>query len=166
MRTNGEIRPVDMMVEPLPVALDVARGTCRLLWLQGWSPLCEVTLADGHLADIMALNGRGEILIVEIKVSAADLLGDRKWQHYRDFADRFAWAVPAHLAVHLEGERFAPDACGLLVADRHEALWVRDACETKLAPARRKAVTLAFARAGAERALRGLDPGFDGFRQW
>ena len=157
---------MDVMAEPLPVALDVARGTCRLLWLQGWSPLCEVTLADGHRADIMAINGRGEILIVEIKVSAADLLGDRKWHHYRDFADRFAWAVPAHLAGHLEGERFAPDACGLLVADRHEALWVRDACETKLAPARRKAVTLAFARAGAERALRGLDPGFDGFREW
>ena len=29
-----------------------------------------------------------------------------------------------------------------------------------------KAVTLAFARTGAERALRGMDPGFDGFGQW
>ena len=147
-------------------AVDVVRGTCRLLWLQGGSPLTEVTLADGHRADIMALNGRGEILIVEIKVSAADLLGDRKWHHYRDFADRFAWAVPPHLADHLAAERFAPEACGLLVADRHEALWVREACEAKLAPARRKAVTLAFARTGAERALRGMDPGFDGFGQW
>jgi hypothetical protein len=145
---------------------DVCRGTCRLLWLQGWSPLAEVTLADGHRADIMALSPRGEILIVEIKVSAADLRGDRKWHHYRDYADRFAWAVPPALAPLLEAERFAPDACGLLVADRHEALWVREACVTQLAPARRKAVTLAFARAGAERALRGLDPSFDGFAAW
>ena len=74
--------------------------------------------------------------------------------------------MPPHLADHLAAERFAPEACGLLVADRHEALWVREACEAKLAPARRKAVTLAFARAGAERALRGMDPGFDGFGQW
>jgi hypothetical protein len=153
------------MNTPLTSA-DVCRGTCRLLWLQGWSPLCEVTLADGHRADIMALGGRGEILIVEVKVSAADLLGDRKWQHYRGFADRFAWAVPAHLSGHLGAERFAPDACGLLVADRHEALWVRDACVEPLAPARRKAVTLAFARAGAERAMRGMDPGFEGFGAW
>jgi hypothetical protein len=52
------------------------------------------------------------------------------------------------------------------VADRHEALWVRPACEGRLAPARRKAVTLAFARAGAERVLRGMDPGFEGFAAW
>jgi hypothetical protein len=145
---------------------EVCRGTCRLLWLQGWSPLAEVTLADGHRADVMALSPRGEILIVEIKVSAADLKGDRKWHHYRDYADRFAWAVPPALAPTLEEARYAPEACGLLVADRHEALWVREACITPLAPARRKAVTLAFARAGAERALRGLDPGFDGFAAW
>ena len=151
---------------PPLTSADVARGTCRLLWLQGWSPLTEVTLADGHRADIMAVGRTGEILIIEIKVSAADLKGDRKWHHYRDWCDRFAWAVPADLAHHLEAERFAPDACGLLVADRHEALWVRDACEAKLSPARRKAVTLAFARTGAERALRGMDPGFDGFLAW
>lgn len=144
----------------------MCRGSCRLLWLQGWSPLAEVTLADGHRADIMALSPRGEILIVEIKVSAADLKGDRKWHHYRDYSDRFAWAVPPVLAPLLEAERFAPDASGLVVADRHEALWVREAPAAALAPARRKAVTLAFARAGAERALRGLDPGFDGFAAW
>lgn len=145
---------------------DVVRGSCRLLWLQGWSPLCEVTLADGHRADIMALGPRGEILIVEIKVSAADLLGDRKWHHYRAYADRFAWAVPAHLVDHLALDRFDPDACGLLVADRHEALWVREACVAALSPARRRAVMLAFARAGAERAMRVTDPGFDGFGAW
>ncbi len=144
----------------------MVRGTCRLLWLQGWSPLTEVTLADGHRADIMAIGRKGEILIVEIKVSAADLLGDRKWQHYRDYADSFAWAVPPHLADHLAQDRFDPGTCGLLVADRHEAIWVREATHSALAPARRKAVTLAFARCGAERALRGSDPAFDGFASW
>ncbi len=153
-------------LDPPVTSADVARGTCRLLWLQGHSPLCEVTLADGHRADIMALSPRGEILIVEIKVSAADLKGDRKWRHYRDYADRFAWAVPADLAHHLEAQAFAPESCGLIIADRHEAIWMRDACVAMLAPARRKAVTLAFARTGAERALRGLDPGFDGFAAW
>lgn len=155
-----------MSGEQAPTSADVCRGSCRLLWLQGWSPLAEVTLADGHRADIMALSPRGEILIIEIKVSAADLRGDRKWHHYRDHADRFAWAVPPDLAPLLEADRFAPDRCGLLVADRHEALWLRDPCVSPLAPARRKAVTLAFARTGAERALRGLDPGFEGFAAW
>ncbi|MGL6044070.1 MAG: MmcB family DNA repair protein [Sandaracinobacteroides sp.] len=145
---------------------DVCRGSCRLLWLQGWSPLAEVQLADGHRADIMALSPRGEILIVEIKVSAADLLGDRKWQHYRAYADRFAWAVPAELADYLEDPRFQPEACGLLLADRHEALWVREALPSPLAAARRKAVTLAFARSAAGRLLKAADVGFDGFAAW
>ena len=151
---------------PPLTSVDVCRGTSRLLWLQGWSPLAEVTLADGHRADIMAISRTGEILIVEVKVSAADLKGDRKWHHYRDYADRFAWAVPPNLAGHLDEERFAPGSCGLLVADRHEALWVRDACVNNLAPARRKAVTLMFARAGAERALRTADGGFEGFQHY
>lgn len=148
------------------VAADVARGSCRLLWYQGLAALCEVPLADGHRADILALSPAGEILIVEIKVSAADLLGDRKWQHYSAFADRFAWAVPPHLAHLLEQERFAPDRCGLIVADRHEAIWMRDPAHTPLAPARRKAVTLGFARLGAARALRANDPQFEGFLQY
>lgn len=144
-------------------AADVLRGSCRMLWYQGWSPLPEVTLANGRRADIMAVSRRGEILIVEIKVSAADLTGDRKWRDYRDWADRFAWAVPGSLAPLMEEDRFEPDACGLLLADRHEALWMREAPAHPLAPARRKAATIAFARAGAERAMRAADPGFEGF---
>lgn len=152
--------------DPPLTSADVVRGTCRLLWLQGWSPLTEVTLADGHRADIMALDGRGAILIIEIKVSAADLLGDRKWQHYRDYADCFAWAVPPELAPFLDTDRFDPGSCGLLVADRHEALWVREAMSRPLAPARRKAVTIAFARTGALRARRAVDAEFSGYGAW
>lgn len=137
-----------------------------MLWLQGWSPLTEVTLADGHRADILAVSRSGEILILEIKVSAADLKGDRKWHHYRDYADRFGWAVPPHLASALDDARFAPEACGLVVADRHEALWVREACAAPLAAARRKAMMLMLARLGAERLLRTADAGFDGFQAY
>jgi len=137
-----------------------------MLWLQGWATLAEVTLADGHRADLMAVSRTGELLIVEIKVSAADLRGDRKWHHYREFADRFAWAVPPSLADATGAECFAPGSCGLIVADRHEAVWVREAPATPLPPARRKAVLLAFARAAAERTLRTADPAFEGFASW
>lgn len=142
------------------------RGSCRLLWLQGWSPLTEVRLADGHRADIMAVGRDGRILIVEVKVSAADLRGDRKWHHYRAHADCFAWAVPEDLAPLLDSAAYDPEGCGLIVADRHEAIWARAARPVPIAPARRRAATLAFARCGAERALRAADPGFEGFGRW
>jgi hypothetical protein len=151
--------------DPPLTAADVCRGSCRLLWLQGWSPLTEVTLADGHRADIMATDARGALLIIEVKVSAADLLGDCKWHHYRAFADRFAWAVPQALAPLTTTDRFLPAETGLIVADRHEGVWVREAATTAVPPARRRAALLMLARAGADRALRVSDPGFDGFRE-
>lgn len=146
-----------------PIAADVCRGVSRLLWLHGFSPLSEVTLADGRRVDLMGVSRTGKIAIVEVKVSAADLLGDCKWHYYRAFCDMFYWAVPEHLADLVHKPQFDPEGAGLIVADRHEALLVRDPQEHLLSAARRKAVTLAFARTGAERALRVADPGFDGF---
>jgi hypothetical protein len=128
--------------------------------------LTEVRLADGHRADIMAIAPRGEILIVEIKVSAADLRGDRKWQAYRRFCDRFAWATPPGLSRLAREQCFEPEGCGQIVADRHEAVWHHEAPAFPLPPARRRAVLLAFARTGAARAMRAADPDFDGFGRW
>jgi hypothetical protein len=152
--------------DPPVTAADIVRGSCRLLWLQGWSarwPSASVTSAS---ADLMAVSRTGELLIVEIKVSAADLKGDRKWHHYQGYADRFAWAVPPALAGRLDEARYGPEACGLIIADRHEAIWMREAGAAPLAAARRKAVLLSFARMAAERMMRLSDPGFEGFAAW
>jgi hypothetical protein len=47
-----------------------------------------------------------------------------------------------------------PDEPGLIVADGFGGAVVREAGVTPLAPARRKALTLAFARLGAMRTMR------------
>ena len=47
-----------------------------------------------------------------------------------------------------------PDEPGLIVADGFGGAVVREAAPVPLAPARRKALTLAFARLGAMRSLR------------
>lgn len=145
-------------------AADVARGTRRLLWQQGLTAVPEVTLPDGHRADLMALGPDGRLLIVEIKVSAADLAGDTKWQAYLAYADSFAWAVPPHLSPLLDAARFRPHETGLIVADRHEALWLRapgPACS--LNASRRRALHLAFARTAAQRLHQMHDPGYEGW---
>ena len=66
------------------VAADVLRGTCRWLVRAGVAPLAEVPLANSRRADIMGLDAQGRLTIVEIKVSLADLRGDRKWPEYLD----------------------------------------------------------------------------------
>jgi hypothetical protein len=145
-------------------AQDVARGVTRMFFRQDLFALCEVPLPNGRRADMLAIDGKGMLTIVEIKISRADLLGDHKWPDYLDYCDRFFWAVPAgfSLAPFESGER-GPEFSGLIVADRYDAAVVREAPLRKLAPARRKAETLRFARRAARRLVGDLDPGLAGF---
>jgi len=155
---------IDPCFEDMPlVARDVARGVSRLFFRQDLIGLCEVPLANGRRADIMAIDGKGCMTIVEIKCSRADLRGDAKWPEYLDYCDRFFWAVPAGFDLApFEEEAFRPSIAGLIVADRYDAAIVREAALRPLPPARRKAETLRFARRAAMRVLGGLDPGLDG----
>jgi len=146
-----------------PAAIDVARGISRLFFRQDRMALCEVPLPNGRRADIMALSGKGEIVIVEIKVSRADLLGDGKWPDYLPYCDRFYWAVPPGFDLApFDRETHGPETAGLIVADRYDAAILREAPLRPLVGARRKAETLRFARRAARRLLGGLDPGLEG----
>ena len=60
--------------------------------------MCEMPLPNGRRADLMAIDAKGGLTIVEIKVAKADLVGDCKWRDYLDYCDHFFWAVPPHLA--------------------------------------------------------------------
>jgi len=145
-------------------AADLARGVSRLFFRQALIGLTEVTLGNGRRADIMAIDAKGQIVIVEIKVSRADLLGDRKWTDYLDYCDRFFWGVPAGFDLDLCARaELQPEISGLIVADPYDAAIVRDAADQNLAAARRKAETLRFARRAAARLLAAEDPHLAGF---
>lgn len=150
---------VDIRLQPPIVAGDVVRGVSRLLLRSGVAPLAEVALGCGRRADILGIDAAGRLTLVEVKVSLADLRGDRKWPDYLDYCDRFFWAVPAGFDLApFAGPDLAPDHTGLLVADRFDAEVIRSAPWRPLAPARRKAETLAFARRAALRVLAIADP--------
>ena len=140
-------------------ATDVLRGTCRWLLRAGVNPLAEVPLSGGRRADSLGVDASGRLTLVEIKISLADLRGDRKWPDYLDHCDRFFWAVPAGLPTgDLNTPAFRPEQTGLIVADRFDAEAVREAPWRPLNPARRKAITLALARRAAHRWLGLVDP--------
>lgn len=140
-------------------AADVARGTIRMLLRHDLVALTEVPLDGNRRADLMAIDARGQIVIVEIKVSRADLLGDGKWTDYLACCDRYYWAVPAGFdASPLHGAAFLPERTGIIVADRYDAAVIRDAHTTPLSAATRKRATLAFGRRAARRLLGIIDP--------
>ena len=126
----------------------VTRGAARLLLELGFAPLAEVTLPNGRRADLMAIGPRGQIVIVEVKSSQEDYRTDLKWGEYAPFCDGFYFAVAPHFP-----QTILPEGPGLIVADGFGGAVLIEAPLIPLPAARRKALTLLFARLGAMRAL-------------
>ena len=144
---------MDMPVSSAALTADVVRGAARLLMRHDCLAITEVSLGNGRRADLMGLCPKGFVTIVEVKVSRADLLGDRKWTDYLDYCDKFYWAVPEALVALLAAHAKLPERAGLIVADRYDAAIVKEADIVTLAASRRKAETLRFARRAARRLL-------------
>lgn len=125
------------------------RGVSLMLHAHGFTTLAEVPLANGRRADVMALNRKGEIWIVETKSGLADFAADAKWPEYRPYCDALLFGV-AESFPHA----VLPPDCGLIVADRFGGEILRPAPLTPLPPARRKALVLGFARLAAARLAR------------
>jgi len=158
MRTSSEEAQdgaVQIFVtDPLDrAALQILRGVGRYFRALNLAMVAELPLADGRRADVMTLDPRGGIRIVEIKSCTADFRSDRKWPEYRQWCDRFYFAVDAQFPSEL-----IPEDCGLILADRFGAEMIREAPEHRLDAARRKAVTLRFARCAALRLRHHHDP--------
>ena len=147
----------DSISAPLSAA-DVARGIGRLFWNRRSVCLTEVMLPGGRRVDMMILGDDGTLSVVEIKVSVADLRGDRKWPDYLGWCDEFYWGIPAGFdATLLDEACFEPGHCGLIVADRFGAEMLRQPRADRLAAARRKKATSLFARTAAARLMRHQD---------
>ncbi|MEZ5710448.1 MAG: MmcB family DNA repair protein [Blastomonas sp.] len=140
-------------------AAAVARGIARLFRRNQIWVTSEVSLPNGRRADLMGLDEKGQIVIVEIKVSKADLLGDMKWPEYLDYCDRFYWGIGADIeAALLDRQDFMPERSGLIVADAYDAEILRPASTVALAAARRKSETARLARLALRRMALMIDP--------
>ncbi len=131
----------------------LARGVCRMLAQRGFASLTEFSTRDGLRMDVCALGAKGEVWCIEVKSSRQDFMTDRKWEGYLGWCDRFFFAVPESFP-----DEILPPEHGLIRADAYGADILRWGPEDKLAGARRKAMTLQFARNAAQRVLVLTDP--------
>ena len=143
----------------VPTSAEVARGITRLFARNGIWCLTEMPLRNNRRADLMGIDAKGQVIIVEIKVARGDLLGDHKWPDYLDFCDRFYWGLPPSLdRGPLGTEAFRPNNCGVIVADAYDAEIIRPAPLAPLAAARRKVEVERLARASMRRMAGLVDP--------
>lgn len=149
----------DSNLRPVLGAGGVARGIGRLFARNDIWCLAEVPLKNGRRADLMGIDAKGLVVIVEIKVARADLLGDAKWPDYLEYCDRFYWGLPPALdRAPLESEAFRPATCGVIVADSYDAEILRPAALEPLAAARRKTQVEHLARIAMRRHMAMIDP--------
>lgn len=140
-------------------AAAVARGATRFfarndIWL-----MPEISLPNGRRCDLIGLDPKGAVIILEIKTARSDLLGDAKWTDYLDYCDRFYWALPPEFDHDLVArEAFLPQRTGLIIADSYDGELVRAAARHSLAAARRHVVARELARMAMRRAAQMADP--------
>ena len=138
----------------------LARGVCRHLRQYDFLTLEEFVPVSGLRVDFMALGPRGELWVIECKSSRADFQADNKWQGYLEWCDRYFWAVDANFPTEL-----LPHETGLILADGYDADIQIMGPEDRLPAARRKKLTLKFARDAADRLRVFRDPGATAIEQ-
>ncbi|MAL79244.1 MAG: hypothetical protein CMN55_09055 [Sneathiella sp.] len=127
-------------------AVRLAQGVQKLLLDLGYDSLTEVKLRIRRRVDVMGIDEKGRIIIVEVKSGPADYRVDEKWREYLDFCDEFYFAVDADFPQGL-----IPPENGLIVADSFGGVILRPSSDFNLNAARRRNVTLRFARIAARR---------------
>jgi hypothetical protein len=106
----------------------------------------ELSLGNGRRADVIGVSAKAEIWIVETKSGLEDYWADAKWRDYLDYCDAFYFGV----TEHFPGDCIPQDV-GVIVADGFGGEIIRPAPGRALAPARRRALLIDYARTAATR---------------
>ena len=104
----------------------IQRGVIRHFQQNGIALLSELILANGMRADLVGIDAKGRIILIEIKSSVEDFRVDNKWPQYLDFCDRFYFA--SHKDVPSD---IFPDDEGFILADNYGAEIIRHADRSK-----------------------------------
>ena len=127
-------------------AMKIRSGVIRGMKRHQIAFLPELTLSNNRRADLIGLDEKGSIIIVEIKSSLEDFKVDNKWHEYKDFCDQFYFATSPQVPAEI-----FPEDEGFILADEHGCEIIRDAETKKLSPATRKSIMLKFSRNAAQR---------------
>ena len=71
---------------------EILQKTMQFLSLKGYKVLSEFALPNKKRVDIIAINLKKEILIVEVKSNKKNLKYDKKWKNYLNYCNYFYFA--------------------------------------------------------------------------
>ena len=71
----------------------IMQETLRFLSNKGYKTITEFALPNKKRVDIIALNCKKEILIIEVKSKINDFKNDKKWKKYLNYCNYFYFAL-------------------------------------------------------------------------
>ncbi|WP_240416681.1 MmcB family DNA repair protein [Paenibacillus periandrae] len=76
---------------------ELQQKAMRWLFNQGYVVVSELVIDNGRRVDVIGFNKEKRIVIIEVKASRSDLLGDEKWTSYLDTCDAFYFCTPPYV---------------------------------------------------------------------
>ena len=124
----------------------ITDAIARSYFGQGDGVLREFKLKNRRRVDLVTINDKGWIIIIEIKSSPEDFLSDKKWDEYIDWADQFYFGVAHNFPISI-----LPKEHGIITTDGFDVYQAQPSPIHKLNGSRRNTLICKMAKASMRR---------------
>ncbi len=134
------------MIDEFLSAQRITDAIARSYYGQGDGVLREFKLKNRRRVDLVTINDKGWIIIIEIKSSPEDFLSDKKWGEYIDWADQFYFGVAHNFPISI-----LPKEHGIITTDGFDVYQAQPSPIHKLNGSRRNNLICKMAKASMRR---------------
>ena len=124
----------------------ITDAIARSYFGQGDGVLREFKLKNRRRVDLVTINDKGWIIIIEIKSSPEDFLSDKKWSEYIDWADQFYFGVAHNFPISI-----LPKEHGIITTDGFDVYQAQPSPIHKLNGSRRNNLICKMAKVSMRR---------------
>jgi hypothetical protein len=124
----------------------ITDAIARFYFGQGDGVLREFKLKNRRRVDLVTINNKGWIIIIEIKSSSDDFLSDKKWGEYIEWADQFYFGVAHNFPISI-----LPKEHGIITTDGFDVYQTQPSPIHKLNGSRRNNLICKMAKASMRR---------------
>ena len=135
-----------MMIDEFLSTQRITDAIARSYYGQGDGVLREFKLRNRRRVDLVIINDKGWITIIEIKSSPEDFRSDRKWGEYINWADQFYFGVAHNFPIDI-----LPKEHGIITTDGFDVYQAQPSPVHKLNGSRRINLTRKIAKASMRR---------------
>ena len=133
----------------------IFKQTMRFFSKKGYQVLSEFSLPNKRRVDIIAINLKKEIIIIEIKSKKKDLNYDKKWKSYLNYCNYFYFACNEKIT----NVNFSQNI-GIIQKKFNKIKIIKESKYKKLSQIKKNKLILNFALSAASKFHRLIDPEF------